>query len=363
MNLPLHLTSDCNMRCSYCYSPPHDGEWMTEAVGLKALELGASMNSGSCGIDFFGGEPLLQKELIMSLVERGREMERRQAGRFHFRIMTNGLYLDDDFLEFSVQNDIQITMSMDGIREAHDRHRRFPDGSPTFDIVKRRLHMLLAARPNSSVAMVVNPDTARYLSESVSFLLDSSCRHIRISLNCAAEWRESDFHMLAKEYRGLAALYIKWKRQGREFHLSPLDEKLWSHINCHCRQKERCELAQRKVAVDPGGSLFPCVLFTRDGGDSPWCIGNVYDGIDERASLRIHEESERLKVSCQWCAHRDRCNNSCGCLNWQTTGSINEVSPVMCRHEQMLIPLADRVDEILCREREPLFLQEQYNAA
>jgi len=336
---------------------------MTEEVGRRAMALGSRRADGSCGVVFFGGEPLLHKNLIRRLVAHGRELEKRRAGRFHFKVTTNGLLLDEDFLDFSVRNDLLIAMSFDGVREAHDRHRRLPDGSGTFDVLLERLKLLLSVRPYASVLMVVNPDTAPHLAESVSFLLDLGCRYLIVSLNYAADWREADFRALARQYRRLGSLYVKWTREERKFYLSPFEVKLSSHINRHCYRKERCELAERQISVDPRGFLFPCVQFTAVGPDSQWCIGNVFDGMDEAARRRIHDESEQEKEACRTCAVSDRCNNTCGCLNWQTTGTVNRVSPALCRHERILIPIADRVGKTLYRERSPLFLHKHYNAA
>ena len=139
--------------------------------------------------------------------------------------------------------------------------------------------------------------------------------------------------------------------------------KLSSHINRHCYQKERCELGRRQFSVDPDGWLYPCVQFVKGGPNSRWCIGHVETGVDEAARQRIHAESEQDKPACRECALRLRCNNSCGCLNWQTTGSVNEISPTLCRHEQMLMPIADRLGRELYRQREPHFLHKHYNAA
>lgn len=364
MHLTLHLTTACNMRCSYCYAPPRPGTPMSEQTGRKALELGARLTPGaSCGIVFFGGEPLLHRDLIRSLVEYGRYLERRGVGRFHFKTTTNGVLLDDQFLDFAVRNDVLIAMSFDGVQQAHDRHRRLPDGSGTFDALLPRLEMLLAVRPYTSVLMVVNPDTAEHLCDSVTFLIERSCRYLIVSLNYAADWDERSLAVLARQLRRLARAYVRWTRQGRKFYLSPFEVKISSHVNRHCHQKERCELARRQISVDPRGYLFPCVQFTRARPDSPWCIGHVDGGIDENRRSAVHAASESQKAECLACAIRGRCNNSCGCLNWQTTGSVNRVSPVLCRYEQMLVPLADRVARILYRRRDPLFLHKHYNAA
>jgi uncharacterized protein len=363
MHLTLHLTTACNMRCSYCYAPPHDGAPMSAAIGRAALDLGARLTTESCGVVFFGGEPLLCKDRIADIVDYARHLERNRAGRFHFKITTNGLALDDEWLDYAVRNDILIAMSFDGVQAAHDSHRRLPGGGGTYDVLLARLKTLLAIRPYASVLMAVNPDTARYLADSVEFLLDLGARYLIVSLNYAADWTEPDFAVLGKQFKRLGRKYIEWTRAGRKFYLSPFEVKLSSHINRHCWQKERCELAQRQLSVDPQGYLFPCVQFPRAGRDSEWCLGHVETGIDEDARRRIHDQSETDKAACQGCALNNRCHNTCGCLNWQTTGTINGISPVLCRYEQMLTPIADRVGEKLYKKRDPLFLHKHYNAA
>jgi uncharacterized protein len=363
MHLTLHLTRACNLRCSYCYAPPQRDVGMTFETGCKALRLGARLTEGSCGIVFFGGEPLLHKDLIQELVAEARDMERREEGRFHFKLTTNGLLLDDAFLQFALDEDVLIAMSLDGVREAHDRYRRLPDGSPSFDRLLPKLRMLLSARPYSSVLMVVNPDTVAWLTESVSFLLEEGCRYLIVSLNYAGTWREEDLAELTRQFERLGDLYVEWTRQGRKFYLSPFEVKLSSHIQGEEVCKEHCELGIRQISVDPQGYLFPCVQFTVAGRESPWCIGDVSSGIDETRRHALREESQKEKQPCQQCAIRRRCHNTCGCLNWQTTGTVSQVSPVLCAYEQMLVPIADRIGETLYREENLLFMNKHYNPA
>jgi uncharacterized protein len=122
-------------------------------------------------------------------------------------------------------------------------------------------------------------------------------------------------------------------------------------------------LAARQISVDPQGFLYPCVQFTKAGPESNWCIGSVDGGVREDRRSALREQSEAEKRACSGCALKDRCNNTCGCLNWQTTGTVNEVSPVLCRYEQMLVPVADRAAEKLYKKRDPNFLHKHYNAA
>ena len=336
---------------------------MTPTIGRCALELGSRLCEGSCGIVFFGGEPLLHKDLMRELLAEGRQMEKRGQGRFHFKLTTNGLLLDDEFLDFALEEDVLIAMSLDGVREAHDRHRRLADGSPSFDRLLPRLRSLLAARPYASVLMVVNPDTAPLLTESVSFLFDEGCRYLIVSLNYAGSWTEDDLDELRWQYERLGDLYVQWTRQGRKFYLSPFEMKLSSHVQGEEVCKEHCELGRRQISVDPQGFLFPCVQFVGAGPASRWCIGDVVSGINDAARARLRDESQEQKAPCRDCAIRGRCHNTCGCLNWQTTGSVAEVSPVLCRHEQMLVPIADGVGDTLYREQNLLFLHKHYDPA
>jgi uncharacterized protein len=363
MHLTLHLTRACNMRCSYCYAPPRADAGMSFEVGRKALELGARITDGSCGIVFFGGEPLLKRDLIRRLVDEGRAMDQRGRGRFHFKLTTNGLLLDEPFLEFAVDHDVLVAMSFDGVPEAHDRYRRLPGGEPTFDRLLPKLRLLLAARPYASVLMVVNPDTACCLAESVAFLLDEGCHYLIVSLNYAGPWTETELDELERQYRRLGELYVEWTRAGRKFYLSPFEVKLASHVKGPDACKDQCHLGVRQISVDPQGHLYPCVQFTSAGPMSRWRIGHIDAGIDEPARERLREESEQEKEPCGKCAIRARCNNTCGCRNWQTTGSVTRVSPVLCRHEQMLLPIADGVAAVLYAERNPLFLHKHYNVA
>jgi uncharacterized protein len=223
--------------------------------------------------------------------------------------------------------------------------------------------MLLAVRPYSSVLMTVNPDTAPYLCDSVSFLLDKGCRYLVVSPNYAGDWDDASMDVLEKQVNALAGRYIQWTLEERKFYLSPFEVKLSSHINRDCYHKERCELAQRQLSVDPDGYLYPCVQFTSAGPESAWQIGHLDTGIDEAKRAQLYAESQAVKEPCGECAIAARCNNTCGCLNWQTTGSINGVSPVLCRYEQMTLAAADRIGKKLYKKKSPLFLHKHYNAA
>ena len=361
MHVTLHLTTGCSMRCSYCYSPPHPGPAMTAETARQALQLGSADGKG-CGVVFFGGEPLLCLDLISETIAQAHRLEASGAAPFHFKLTTNGLALDDATLDFCVRNGIHLGFSCDGVAAAHDRHRRLPDGGPTWHLIEPRLRALLAEAPYASVMTTVSPDTAGLLAESTAWLVeDVGARYLIVSLDHSAAWTEADFEALERSYERIARLYVRWTTAERKFYFSPFEIKLSSHINRHCDRKERCEMAERQLSVAPDGSLYPCVQFA--GAGDEWHIGHVATGIDEASRVRIRDLSSAKKPQCEGCALEPRCHNTCGCLNHQTTGSLQSVSPVLCRHERMLFPIADRLGAELYRKRRPSFLHKHYNSA
>jgi uncharacterized protein len=332
-------------------------------VGEQALKWGLRENHGACGIVFFGGEPLVEKDTLTAIVELGRAMEARDGGIFHFKITTNGLLMDEAFLEWACRRNVMIAMSFDGVKEAHDAHRRAANGGGTYERVLPRLKALLHAKPYSSILMVVNPDTVRHLAASAEFLVDLGVQYLIISLNYAAAWTTEDLDILRGQYLRLARDYARWSQLGRKFYVSPFEVKLSSHINQDCFDKERCDLGARQLSVDPEGNLFPCVQFVKAGRESRWCVGSVFQGLDRGRLKALNEESHQEKELCRLCELKGRCGHTCSCLNWQTSGTITSVSPVLCAHEKMLIEIADRLGNLLYRRKDARFIQKHYNKA
>jgi uncharacterized protein len=362
MNLTLHLTTACNMRCGYCYSPPRPGRGMSIEVAEQALEMALRhSDDGSVGVAFFGGEPLVELPRIREIVALAEGRVARGEGRFQFKLTTNGLAMDDAFLDWAEDHRVKVAVSLDGVRAAHDAYRRLPDGGPSFDRILPRLDALLARRPYATVYLTVQPDTAPLLRESVHFLLDRGLRYLVVSLNYAGAWDGESMGVLEEQLRQLAEDYVIWSRAGRKFYLSPFEVKLASHIQGRDYERCRCQLGLKQVSVDPEGWLYPCVQFT--AGGPAWRIGHVATGIDEAARDRLHAQSQALLEPCGSCGIEPRCAHTCGCLNWQTTGSLTAVSPVLCHYERMMVPLADRVGEILYAEANPVFLRKHYEPA
>jgi uncharacterized protein len=356
MHYTLHLTDDCNMACRYCYVS-QDKHTMTPETAKAAVDLAAEAG-GHSGIIFFGGEPLLCKDLIHETVAYAEVLQKKKPVRFHYKVTTNGLLLDEEFLRFSAAHDVFIALSFDGIRQAHDQNRLRKDGAGTFDQLERTAKSLLRYRPYAPVLMTVAPDTVEYYERSVKYLYELGFRYIICSVDYAGAWTAETLGVLKKQYKLLAAFYKELTVKEEKFYLSPFEVKISSHIHKDTYCSERCELGKKQLSVSPGGKLYPCVQFV---GDEAFCIGDVCSGIDEEKRQHLYRLNEQERDTCGDCAVKGRCNHYCACLNKQATGDLRKVSPVLCAHERILLPIADALAEELYKKRAALFLQKQYN--
>lgn len=359
MHYTLHLTNNCNLSCKYCYVNKETRSTMSLDTARKVIDAGA-IEGGSTGIVFFGGEPLLCKDIIYKVVEYARALERTKGCRFNFKVVTNGMLLDQGFIDFTKLHHIYVALSHDGIREAHDQNRVDLAGKGTYDRLSDKIKLLLSSHPYAPVMIVVNPETAKYYAASVKHLYNSGFKYIITSLHFKSNWTKDALGILKKEYRKTADFYYERTLKEDKFYLEPFETKIGSHIKGDSYCNERCELGKRQASVAPDGSIYPCVQFV---GDKDYIIGHIDTGIDPTKQAALSSISKEEKESCIGCAVRNRCNHYCGCLNKQTTGSINQVSPVLCAHERLLLPIADKLAHKLFKKRSAMFIQKHYNEA
>lgn len=327
---------------------------MTIETAVAAIEE-CTRGEQNCGIIFFGGEPLLEENLIFRVID---ECERRTPLRCHYKVTTNGTLVTGDFIARAVKARLHIALSFDGTPAAHDRHRVCADGSGTAAILVPKLEAVLEAQPYAPVMMTVNPDTAAEFYDGVQWLHARGARYIITSLNYQADWDARAKKALWKSYKKLGTWYLDAYRREEKFYFAAFDKRIASHI--WPGRGASCLLGRRQISVSPEGVYYPCVQFV---DRAEFALGRVGEGLDETRRACVFERNERAKPSCAGCAILGRCNNRCGCLNVSTTGTIDAVPPFHCEHEQFLIPFADHLAETLFKERNALFLQRHYNPA
>ena len=331
------------------------------AVDLAVARMQREKPGQSVGIIFFGGEPLLQRDVILETLRHCRGIERETGQQFHYKMTTNGTLLDEAFLTAAETRDIYIALSIDGIQQAHDLHRRDARGTGTFERLAPIVDLLLKHKPYAPAMAVVTPETVGYFADSVDYLFTRGFRYLIFSLHYGGNWSERDFRELKRQYTRIADWYFEKTRAEEKFYFSPFEVKIASHVFPGSCRSERCELGQKQISVAPNGRLYPCVQFVGDGTDLHYSIGHVETGIDDEARARLYTMNARENDACAECAIRERCNHYCGCLNKQTTGHLDQVSPLLCAHERIVLPIADRLASRLFKVRDPLFIQKHYN--
>ena len=353
MHYTLHITNRCNLACTYCYVHKGTAD-MSLDTAKQAVDL-AAKDGGHHGIVFFGGEPLLCRELMEQVVDYAEAQMRDGGVFFHFKVTTNGLSMDESFLNWADRHEVFIALSHDG----QGNHCRIaPDGTNISDAIDDAARRLLSRRPYAPVLMTVTPHTLSRYADNVKYLFDLGFRYLICTMDYSAPWQDKDLLALKRQYRRLAALYREWTKKEEKFYLSPFEVKIASHIRSHDLRAERCELGKKQLSIAPDGKIYPCVQLV---GDPAFCIGDVTRGIDEEKRQALYLLNEREKPECAGCVIRDRCQHTCACLNKSATGDIMHVSPFLCAHERILLPIADGLAERLYGEENALFIQKQYN--
>jgi len=334
---------------------------MSREVAMKAIDLTSRMSPNNTGVIFFGGEPLLRKDFIFEVIDACSAKQRKSGRQFHYKVTTNGSLMDEVFIQSATRSRLSIAVSLDGTRIAHDKHRVTGSGAPTFDSLLPKIAVLLRHQPYACALMVVTPETVGHYASSFDYLFQLGFRYIISSLNYAGAWDRSHLRTLEREYRKIATRYERLTRAGHKFYFSPFEKKIASHVHGKGALCQQCYFGVRQLSVAPDGSIYPCVQFVKDGRDGDYCLGNVWDGIDCERQNALFGASRALKSTCRDCALLGRCENQCSCLNWQTTGAIDQVSPILCETERLLIPVVDELAARLYRARAPLFIQKHYN--
>lgn len=357
MQLTFHVTKACNLRCHYCYYRDFPAGRMSRETALAATEQVLGLGDPHLGVTFFGGEPLLAKELIRELVPEIESLCARRGVTVNFKIPTNGLLLDDPFLEFCERHGVFISLSIDG-DAAGSRDRVRPNGADGFAGIDDALRLLARRATTFATYSVVTPRNVPDLAGSMQFLYGRGSRILITALDYGADWSRKDLAVLEREYKKLADFYIAETQRGRHFYLSAFDAKILAHTRPDDGSDTVCRIGINQLSVAPDGTYFPCIQFVER---PEMAVGHVAHGIDMNGCQRFFGCSHAATPECAGCGIADRCSHHCACVSWQATGTLNGVPPIICEHERILMPIADSVARRLFRKRDPLFINKHYN--
>lgn len=347
--LCLHIAHDCNLACRYCFAGKgeYHGErqLMSFEVGKKALDLlvRSSGTRRNLEVDFFGGEPLMNFEVVKQLVEYGRSLEEKHNKKFRFTLTTNGVLLDDEILDFANKEMGNLVLSLDGRKEVHDRMRPRCGGQGSYDEIVPKF--IKAADSRDQMNYYVRGTYTRYNSdfaEDVKHMAELGFKQISVEpvvspLTEDYALREEDIPKLCEQYDILAKYMLDKKKEGKGFNFFHFMIDL-SGGPCAIKRLTGCGSGSEYMAVAPNGDLYPCHQFV---GMPEFLMGNVDTGV---VNTELSEKFKRCNVysrkECKSCFAKYYCSGGCAANAYNYTGDINGVYDIGCRLQQKRVETA-----------------------
>lgn len=345
----LHIAHDCNLACKYCFA--QEGEYhgrralMTCDVGKKALDflIANSGNRRNLEVDFFGGEPLMNWQVVKELVAYGREQEKIYDKHFRFTVTTNGVLLDDEIQEFINREMDNVVLSLDGRREVNDRMRPFRNGKGSYDLIVPKFQKLAESRRQEKY-YVRGTFTRENLdfSNDILHFADLGFKQMSIEPVVGDESdpyaiREEDLPVIMEEYDKLAKIMIEREKSGKGFHFFHFMIDLEGGP-CVAKRLSGCGSGTEYLAVTPWGDIYPCHQFV---GQEEFLMGNVDSGIvkseiaDDFRNCNVY-----TKEKCKNCFAKFYCSGGCMANAYNFHGTIQDAYDIGCEMQRKRVECA-----------------------
>ncbi len=357
--LCLHIAHDCNLKCRYCFA--EEGEYhgrralMSYEVGKKALDFLVA-NSGSrvnLEVDFFGGEPLMNWQVVKDLVAYGRSLEEPNHKRFRFTLTTNGVLLNDDIIDFANREMANIVLSVDGRKEIHDKMRPLAGGQGSYDLVIPKFKKVAESRNQTNY--YVRGTFTRFnkdFAADVCHLADLGFEQISVEPVVAPASEDyalvpEDIPEVLAEYDKLAVEMIRRYKEGKGFNFFHFMIDLKGGP-CVYKRLSGCGSGTEYLAVTPWGDFYPCHQFV---GQESFLMGNVDDGI---TNTEIREQFKACNVyskeKCKNCFAKFYCSGGCAANSYNFHGNINDVYDLGCELQRKRVECAIMIKAALAEE-------------
>jgi len=345
----LHVAHDCNLRCKYCFASQGDfkGErsLMSLEVGKRALEF-LCENSGrrrNLEVDFFGGEPLMNFDLVKELVNYGREIENKYNKHFRFTITTNGVLLDDEKIDYINENMDNVVLSLDGRKDVNDNMRKTVTGKGSYDVIIPKFKELVKRRGDKDY-YIRGTFTSYNLDFSEDALHFYNEGFKKISIEPVVTSPENDYALkeehvdeILREYEKFSKEYIDIKKKDKDF----LFFHFMIDLNqgpCLAKRSIGCGAGSEYVSVTPEGELYPCHQFV---GNEDFKLGDVFSGV---LNTKKREEFKKANVfakeECKSCWAKFYCSGGCHANAYNTNGDILKPYRIGCEMEKKRIECA-----------------------
>ena len=362
--LCLHVAHTCNLNCSYCFASQgrYQGEraLMSFEVGKRAMDFLIENSGGrrNLEVDFFGGEPLMNFDMVKKLVAYCREQEKIHNKNFRFTMTTNGMLIDDDVIDFCNKECHNVVLSLDGRKEVHDRFRKDYAGHGSYDAIVPKFQEFVKKRGDKGYYMRgtfthYNTDFTNDIFHMADLgFTELSMEPVVCDPSDPSALTEADLPILKEQYEILAKEMIKRNREGRGFTFYHYMIDLTGGP-CIYKRISGCGSGTEYMAVTPWGDLYPCHQFV---GDPNYKLGNVWDGVTNTA---LRDEFKLCNVyarpDCKDCWARLYCAGGCAANALHATGDIHGTYEYGCKVFRkrmecaLMMQVAQRLDPELAK--------------
>lgn len=357
--LCLHIAHDCNLACKYCFA--EEGEYhgrralMSFEVGKKALDflIANSGNRKNLEVDFFGGEPLMNWDVVKQLVEYGRSKEKEYNKNFRFTMTTNGVLLNDEIMEYCNREMSNVVLSLDGRKEVNDQMRPFRNGKGSYELIVPKFQKFAKLRGEKDYYIRGtftrnNMDFSKDVLEFADLGFESmSIEPVVAQAEEDYSIRQEDIPAILEEYDKLAVEYIKRQKEGKGFNFFHFNIDL-TQGPCVAKRLSGCGSGTEYLAVTPWGDFYPCHQFV---GEEEFLLGNVDTGV---TNTQIRDEFKLCNVyakdKCRDCFARFYCSGGCAANSYNFHGSITDAYDIGCEMQKKRIECAIMIKAALAEE-------------
>ena len=332
--LCMHIAHTCNLNCSYCFASQgkYHGEraLMSYEVGKQALDFLVE-NSGTrrnLEVDFFGGEPLMNFDVVKQLVAYARSIEKEHNKNFRFTLTTNGMLIDDDVIDFANREMSNVVLSLDGRKEIHDRFRVDYSGNGSWERIVPKFQKLVEARGGKDYYMRgtfthANPDFLNDIQQMLDLgFTELSMEPVVCAPGDPSELTAEDMDIVKDQYEKLAKLMLRHDKEGKPFTFYHYMIDLTGGP-CIYKRISGCGSGTEYMAVTPTGELYPCHQFV---GEEKFKLGDIWSGVTNTSiQCEFAECNVYSRAECRDCWAKLYCSGGCAANAYHSTGSVKGV--------------------------------------
>lgn len=357
MECTIYMTDGCNLRCSYCYQGDSKNSSVLKQETLEQiLDFITAKNLPGDTIDivFLGGEPLLNKRMLYKAIELIKSRYSELLELFRYHITTNGILLDEEIIDFFIENQFLVSISIDGDRETHNLNRLSVDGRDVYDRIILNMKKMKERDLDYSVRMTVTSNNAALLYHNIMYFHKLGVKKYHIGLDYVGEWSSEQYKVLDDQIGKLERFYLDTLADAEDTVMDIFDYKITTFV--FERKPLYCSGGtEGHLVFNSKGEIYPCGFVTND---KEWELGTAAASLDKQKYLKTISGNIKKRAACHKCDIGFTCSGAkCGFLNYVETGFLNTASLKTCRLERLMYSHQKKVMEELYRRSHPRIMR------